>query len=595
MSENTFQPDDELLSAYIDGELTAEELRAVEQWIATDPAASAMVEELRAVSGAVQSLPAATVPAEWTAKLHKRLDVVARGEGNTGSADTTRSLSIGRSMRGWMWSAAAIAAAVLIMFILPREAEQDLAMREREAPAPAAAPDVVADLDGADEELGLREFRPQSAAEGEEGPEARLDMLAAREAEVPAMEEAPDSNLDRADFASVRPLTEGVSPNWASNNTYFIVWADVPPDALREQQINTLLGNNGIQVSTAMDDWAEAAAPVRQQIELRNRGNSFANNVGDARFNARGTLRSAGPTREVQSNESRTREEQGGAGEQGEGETAEGLALGRGEEPEGETILVEATIEQILACVADMQKDVSNYDSIVVEPVNEETLQRQLAQQDDNAFGGREMARQYSGFQRDDSSPESASGVAGAMQEDRESAMLSESMEAGEDAQLESQLAQAQLPSQSQSQSQPAPATKLSKQMESYQSNARRLARPSEWYFYNAAPQDAEAGYQVREQSYRKKAANEEFAFGADERDPEKRDQDKRDQIDELNRYVQQQRSGGEANSTDGVVEAQPVQALFVLRNNSIPMPTSGRAAPAGAAASQPAAEAGDR
>ena len=49
--------DDELLSAYLDGELTADEQAAVEARLSADPAAAELLHQLRAVSQAVQGLP----------------------------------------------------------------------------------------------------------------------------------------------------------------------------------------------------------------------------------------------------------------------------------------------------------------------------------------------------------------------------------------------------------------------------------------------------------------------------------------------------------------------------------------------------------
>jgi hypothetical protein len=50
-------PDNELLSAYLDGELTAEEHAQVEHLLATKPAAGKLLEELRSLSAALKSLP----------------------------------------------------------------------------------------------------------------------------------------------------------------------------------------------------------------------------------------------------------------------------------------------------------------------------------------------------------------------------------------------------------------------------------------------------------------------------------------------------------------------------------------------------------
>ncbi|MBN2295003.1 MAG: zf-HC2 domain-containing protein, partial [Pirellulales bacterium] len=51
-------PQEELLSAYLDGELTAAEKARAEKLLAEDPSAQATLDCLREVSSAVKSLPA---------------------------------------------------------------------------------------------------------------------------------------------------------------------------------------------------------------------------------------------------------------------------------------------------------------------------------------------------------------------------------------------------------------------------------------------------------------------------------------------------------------------------------------------------------
>ena len=50
-------PENELLSAYLDGELTAEEQAEVERLLARSPAARQLLDELRALSSTLQNLP----------------------------------------------------------------------------------------------------------------------------------------------------------------------------------------------------------------------------------------------------------------------------------------------------------------------------------------------------------------------------------------------------------------------------------------------------------------------------------------------------------------------------------------------------------
>ncbi|HYW80427.1 MAG TPA: zf-HC2 domain-containing protein, partial [Thermoguttaceae bacterium] len=50
-------PENELFSAYLDGELTAEEQAQVERMLAESPAARQLLDQLRALSSTLQGLP----------------------------------------------------------------------------------------------------------------------------------------------------------------------------------------------------------------------------------------------------------------------------------------------------------------------------------------------------------------------------------------------------------------------------------------------------------------------------------------------------------------------------------------------------------
>ena len=99
--------DDELLSGYIDGELTDEERAQVEQRLENDSSARAMVDDLRALSGKLKSLP------------RQRLDEDLRTAVLTQIGRRSVELPPARiSMaRRLMWPAIAVAAALMLIFI----------------------------------------------------------------------------------------------------------------------------------------------------------------------------------------------------------------------------------------------------------------------------------------------------------------------------------------------------------------------------------------------------------------------------------------------------------------------------------------------
>ena len=66
--------DDELLSAYVDGELTAAERALVEERLGRDPAAAALVDELRGLSSAIKSLPPQTLGRDLRAGVLAEID-----------------------------------------------------------------------------------------------------------------------------------------------------------------------------------------------------------------------------------------------------------------------------------------------------------------------------------------------------------------------------------------------------------------------------------------------------------------------------------------------------------------------------------------
>ncbi|HJQ81651.1 MAG TPA: zf-HC2 domain-containing protein [Lacipirellulaceae bacterium] len=133
--------DDELLSAYLDDELSPEDRAAVESRLAADPAAQQLLHQLRAVCEAVQALPQEVVGHDMRDSILHQANAarqsataagpraadehadVSNGQPSTALDDAPK-LTIGRTRRGWVWASLAIAAALLIM-AFGREPERD--------------------------------------------------------------------------------------------------------------------------------------------------------------------------------------------------------------------------------------------------------------------------------------------------------------------------------------------------------------------------------------------------------------------------------------------------------------------------------------
>ena len=117
--------DDELLSAYVDDELTVEERALVEERLRVDPRAAQLVEELRSMSAAIKSLRRETLGRDLRASIQ------AEAAKAKSAADERHVLPMsGRERwanyrRGLVWSAITIAAALMLTFIQPEEIDRD--------------------------------------------------------------------------------------------------------------------------------------------------------------------------------------------------------------------------------------------------------------------------------------------------------------------------------------------------------------------------------------------------------------------------------------------------------------------------------------
>jgi anti-sigma factor RsiW len=128
--------DDELLSAYVDGELTAAERSQVEPRLRNDPAAASLVDELRTLSSTIKSLPRETLGRDLRAGVlaeveQARADLDRHGPATLPMTPIDRRQGI---RRGLVWSALAIAATVVVAVFQPADVEQegrDLARAEK--------------------------------------------------------------------------------------------------------------------------------------------------------------------------------------------------------------------------------------------------------------------------------------------------------------------------------------------------------------------------------------------------------------------------------------------------------------------------------
>jgi hypothetical protein len=125
--QNNDDFDDELFSAYVDDELTADERALVEARLRSDSNAAQMVEELRSLSSAIKSLPRETLGRDLRAEVQADID-----RAKAAAADDKHLLPPTAPYdrwagyrRGLVWSAIAIAATLMLVMMTPEQAGQN--------------------------------------------------------------------------------------------------------------------------------------------------------------------------------------------------------------------------------------------------------------------------------------------------------------------------------------------------------------------------------------------------------------------------------------------------------------------------------------
>jgi hypothetical protein len=135
--------DDELLSAYVDNELTPSERAAVEERLRTDEGARQTLAELQRAADALKALPARRLGRDLSANIWAAIDAQKNDAQKTvesavvtlPSRDAAGPSGKGR---GLIWAALAIAAALMLMVLRPGAELRDEGSVARTAPQPNA-------------------------------------------------------------------------------------------------------------------------------------------------------------------------------------------------------------------------------------------------------------------------------------------------------------------------------------------------------------------------------------------------------------------------------------------------------------------------
>lgn len=132
-------PENELFSAYLDGELTAEEQAQVDRLLAASPAARQLLEEIRALSGTLQSLPVHKLDEDLAPEVLRIAERRMLGEpaphaepGGPASASPPGEPPLWKTIvrratapRNLVWSCIAVAVALVIMLSGPQGLDQN--------------------------------------------------------------------------------------------------------------------------------------------------------------------------------------------------------------------------------------------------------------------------------------------------------------------------------------------------------------------------------------------------------------------------------------------------------------------------------------
>ncbi len=180
----------ELLSAYLDGELSAAEQAEVERLLAENAHARQLLDELRALSTSLQELPQYKLEEDFPERVLRAAERrILTDEHLARPAELKRRSVVRRFLtpRAVIWSGLAVAVAVALMVLGLDELKQPDDDEVAKAPAPAAAPAPAKDF----VPPTIRAARKEGEVAGEADEEMFADRLA--RAKTPAASEVAKS------------------------------------------------------------------------------------------------------------------------------------------------------------------------------------------------------------------------------------------------------------------------------------------------------------------------------------------------------------------------------------------------------------------
>ena len=287
MTDEPNNIDDELLSAYLDNELTPEERARVDERLAADPAARQLLEQLQAVSRAVKDLPPAPLGSDIRDTVLRRAEramlisnpadsgknAAARGASLT---DAPPRFTIGRSVRGWVWAGIATAAALAIM-AFESNSNRDEKLPETVAERRTESADRIAasperEAISKSKQIGpsilAAPLPPASAAQPvAAAPAADLSVYGGKQ-EVAENDTSgggiAGGNRDVAfDDRKLSTTGSDVTRSDSANTDLLVVRVQVKPESFGEHAFDSVLRRNGITIDEPPAESLEAIATNR--------------------------------------------------------------------------------------------------------------------------------------------------------------------------------------------------------------------------------------------------------------------------------------------------------------------------------------------
>jgi anti-sigma factor RsiW len=247
---------EEMISAYLDGELSVDERAQVETWLAESPELRQLHDELKAIGASIQALPRHQLTQDLQGAVLRRAEqsVLAGGAERGLNARDVRPASKtplwlrGAGWRRLAWPAVAVAAALVVMLF---NSEQGPAPREV-AQAPKGPTSVAARPDAPPAKLAAEATPQTSAASPAQNATASAKPSAAMSRSSTAPAEAGGA---AANAAQSSPVTLELKEDDASSASLETIVYRVSSEFLRDNSLEKMLAKN--QIAWTADHPAE--------------------------------------------------------------------------------------------------------------------------------------------------------------------------------------------------------------------------------------------------------------------------------------------------------------------------------------------------